>query len=105
MYYSNNPGDVRVEFFKPGGKWYMTETIDMSPFYNDPDLWEAVRLAIRRSCASDKDKDRGDRLMKQFTVVVQDPYHRNGYPIMLVPEQYLDAILEVRNADLSGPRN
>ncbi len=25
-HYAENPGSVRVEFFKPGGKWYMSRS-------------------------------------------------------------------------------
>lgn len=77
--YSNNPGMVRVEFFKPGGKWYMTEAWDMSLWYNHgPTVIDAVQAMLNAN-------ERGSKLLPQFIVVVQDPYHKQEYPVCLVP--------------------
>lgn len=78
--YSNNPGMVRVEFFKPGGKWYMTEAWDMSNYYN------AGPTPIDAAIIMFKDNERGRKLLPQFIVVIMDPYHKNAYPVCLVPE-------------------
>lgn len=78
--YSNNPGHVRVEFFKPGGKWYMTEEWDMSAFYNYKHTpIDAVEAMIKDAGT------RGNQLLRQFIVVVPDPYHVRAYPVCLVP--------------------
>ncbi len=78
-HYAENPGSVRVEFFKPGGKWYMTEAWDMSRY------WNFKHTPIDAVEAMLKDDARGARLLTQFIVVVQDPYHVHEYPVCLVP--------------------
>lgn len=88
--YSDNPGMVRVDFFKTPGKWYMTEAWDMSDFYDFlPGPWEAVEEMLGKS-------ERGRSLMFQFTIIVLEPYHKNAYPIMLVPEYARQVVLEAR---------
>ena len=74
-HYSNNPGMVRVDYFKASGKWYMTEAVDMSNYW-DGSLFihDAVRLALQH-----------EGLWKpHFTMVILEPYHENAYPIMFV---------------------
>jgi hypothetical protein len=100
MNYSDNPGHVRVDYFKPDwGKWYMTEVIDMTPFWNETyedklNLpHQAVRKAIiassdvkaRIDSGKEKPGERGRRLLNQFIAVVVDPYHKLAYPICLLP--------------------
>lgn len=83
MHFSENPGSVRVEFFKPSGKWYMTEALDMRDFWKSGpgnlSPSDAVRSALLRT-------ERGARLLEQFIVVVFEPYHEQAYPVCLVPE-------------------
>lgn len=77
MGYSNNPGSVRVDFFKPGGKWYMTEDLDMARFWGfGITPHEAVEAALEAK----------GRNLKHFTRVVLKPYHKSAYPVMLVAE-------------------
>lgn len=75
-HYNENPGMVRVDYYKPGGKWYMTEAHDMSEFYDERDIYEAVRKTLIRD----------GRYLTHFTIVVAQPYHKNAYPIMLVAD-------------------
>ena len=35
-HYSNRPGNVRVDFFKPSGKWYTTVEMNMEDYYDEP---------------------------------------------------------------------
>lgn len=78
--YSNNTGSVRVEFFKPSGKWYMTEAWDMSNYYNTGITpIEAVEIMLNET-------ERGRSLHRQFIISVADPYHKLAYPVLLVPE-------------------
>jgi len=85
--YSANPGMVKVDFYKPGGKWYMTEAVDMSDFYHTGAIHEAVAMAIRDGLKN------GERLLMQFIVLVDEPYHQNSHPVMLVPEWLRAAVL------------
>lgn len=77
--YSVNPGMVRVDFFKPGGKWYMTEAWNMTGFWDEITPVDAVEKMLERD-------ERGAALLKQFIVVVLQPYHRLEYPVCLVPK-------------------
>jgi len=79
-HYNDNPGMVKVDYYKPGGKWYMTEAHDMSDFYNEPDIHKAVREMLARD----------GRLLTHFTIVVDEPYHKNAYPVMLVADDIRD---------------
>ena len=75
--YSDNPGMVRVDFFKPSGKWYMTEALDMYDFWDcGITPHDAVIAALEKS----------GRNLTHFTRVVLEPYHRSAYPVMLVAE-------------------
>jgi hypothetical protein len=83
--YSENPGMVRVDYFKPSGKWYMTEAIDMSPAWDTPDIFDAVRHSLNYAWVANHN-GRGDA-WHQFTVVILEPYHKNAYPIMIVAKE------------------
>ena len=75
--YNSNPGSVRVDFFKESGKWYMTEDVDMSEFWDfgiGPQ--DAVEAALEAK----------GRNLKHFTRVVLEPYHKYAYPVMLKAE-------------------
>lgn len=97
MGFSTNDGMVRVDRFKPGGKWYDTWAVDMSRWYNQdcgrssgellPPTWEAVRLAILANFQErnpDKPFDAADRFFRNWTWVCLEPYHAQAYPIMFV---------------------
>lgn len=80
-HYSDNPASVRVDFYKPSGKWYMTEELMMGLGYEGP-IFDALEAALVRTFG----EKRAERLRKQFIIVVQEPYHANAYPLMLLPE-------------------
>jgi hypothetical protein len=86
--YSNNPGMVEVQFFKTSGKWYMSEAVDMSKHYEDLNIFDAVRESIREG------HERGQSWMDQFVTVVQNPYHKNAYPVMLQPQWMYEVVQE-----------
>lgn len=78
-HYSDNPAHVRVDFFKPeNGTWYMTEVLDMSGLYNELlGPYEAVAKALA--------KTRHNGLLHNWIILVQEPYHINAYPVLLMP--------------------
>lgn len=81
--YSDNPGMVRVEYFKPSGKWYMTEAIDMSAHWDDAYVWDAVKASL-----DDSRPDKSPGWWKHFTVVCLEPYHKSAYPQMFVADSW-----------------
>lgn len=77
MGYSNNPGMVRVDYFKKSGKWYMTEELDMARYWDyGIGPGEAVEAALEEA----------GRNTRSFTRVVLKPYHRLVFPVMLIAE-------------------
>jgi hypothetical protein len=84
-HYSEHPGTVRVDYFRPSGKWYMTEAVDMDGYWGELIPHSAVEKALTDHWEDTRGPDRKDA-WRQFTIVVLDPYHHNGYPVMLVAE-------------------
>lgn len=76
-HYANTPGSVRFDFYRPSGKWYMTEALDMSDHYNDLDIYQAVKETVEAWRPG---------ILQEYVIVVAEPYHRDAYPIMLVPQ-------------------
>jgi|WetSurMetagenome_2_1015567.scaffolds.fasta_scaffold107942_3 hypothetical protein len=83
MGYTENDSMVRVDFFKPSGKWYNTEAIKWDRYYSiDPKTGELEFPAqTLRRCL---DEQLGNRLSEMIAVCL-DPYCENSYPIMLMP--------------------
>lgn len=77
-HYSDNPGSVRVDFFKPSGKWYTAEAVDMSDQYHVGDIHLAFKTALVRHLRM------GDRLrLDGMTAVCIEPYNVYAHPVML----------------------
>lgn len=74
-HYSDNPGMVRVDYFKPGGKWAYTHVVDMYNYWDLPSVHDAVRNALR---------DAG-RVTDEnyYTIVVLEPFHKHAHPVMI----------------------
>lgn len=78
MNYSQRPGMVRVDFFKPSGKWKETVAMDMSGVYDFDLIHDAVRTALRNNFGD------GVEAFKGLTMVILEPYHKNAHPILMV---------------------
>lgn len=79
MGYSENESDVRVDFFKPSGKWYTTESVRWTG------EWEGEKQLIHDAFAKslrDHVKDNPNRL-DGMTAVCLEPYYEHSHPIML----------------------
>lgn len=70
--YSANEGSVRVSLFKPSGKWYTDFAIDMSDYYNEPLIHDAVLKAY------------GKPVSQGWMLICLDPYHIHSHPVMIV---------------------
>ena len=89
MGYSEDPAMVRVDFFKPSGKWYTTEAAKWTGKYRkDPDKdateddgWDILKQ-FAKSLRDHLNKD-GKQRMTEMTAVCIHPYHENEYPIIL----------------------
>lgn len=80
--YSENTGSVRVDYFKPSGKWYMTEAVDMSDVYSVPFIFDAIRKAMDMHWVTHHHGRA--TAWQQFTIVITEPYHESAYPIMIL---------------------
>lgn len=70
-HYSDIPGSVRVDFFKPSGKWYATEAVMWTGDY-DGDIHTAFAKSLRdHLCGRYADLD----------AVCLHPYHKHSHPI------------------------
>jgi hypothetical protein len=88
MGFTVNDSRVRVDFFKPSGKWYGTGSIDMSAHYKG-DIGECVRRACSEEHAKGKEGEWDHTFNPQDwvsgggTIVVLEPAHENSHPIMI----------------------
>lgn len=75
MGYSANEGMVRADLFKENGKWSQTYALDMSKYYEDPDMWASIRLLYRDQV--------GHQIPKGWLLVVLEPYHTYSHPVIV----------------------
>ena len=79
MGYTTNDAMVRVDFFKPSGKWYCTEAVLWT---GD---WEGNKQLIHEAFAIsllDHFKDHPTRLCEMDAVCLE-PYHEYAHPIQI----------------------
>ena len=80
--YTENPKMVRVDFWKPSGKWYATEAVEWVEYTGDHLIREVFHESLRRHFG---DKPR----LTGLRATCLEPYHEHGHPIsLLVPETY-----------------
>lgn len=73
-HYSNNPGKVRVDFFKSSGKWYATEVMRWLFWHKDTLIHDAFALSLRQQFKGH---------YQGMTAVCLEPYHEHAHPVML----------------------
>lgn len=73
--YSDNPAHVRVDFFKPSGKWYATEMIDMTSFFMGKLTSQLVKDAVMSQV---------ERRFSGMTAVCLAPYVESPFPVLFV---------------------
>jgi hypothetical protein len=76
MGYSDDESMVRVDFFKPSGKWYCTEAVRWTGG------WAGKEQLIHEAFAKSLNKHLGDRL-KEMDAVCLEPYHEFSHPIQI----------------------
>ena len=77
MGYSSDPSMVRVDFFKPSGKWYDTEAVKWTGEYGSGLIHEEFAKSLR-----DHFSDSPDRF-SEFDAVCLHPYHVHEHPIQI----------------------
>ena len=76
-HFSNDPGHVRVDFFKQSGKWYTTEQVEMKD-------WKGKECTIHEALVNALDRlENGDPYCRGMQVICLDPYHEHSHPICI----------------------
>ena len=83
MGYSDDPAMVRVDFFKPSGKWYCTESVKWT---GD---WHGNKQLIHDAFAQSLVDHLGQRLCEMDAICLY-PYHEHEHPIMLKQGAWLN---------------
>lgn len=94
MGYSENDWMVRVDFFKPSGKWYTTEAVDMSRWHDHPDMLYAFAKSI---CDHLRCLETKDYRLSEMVAVCIEPYHKYSYPLMESVERCIRYVNQVDN--------
>ena len=79
-HYSDDPAMVRVDFFRPTGKWYTDEAVKWigNGFTEDaPLIHEQFKNSLRNHF-----KDTPDRL-SDMDAICLEPYHKHSHSIQL----------------------
>lgn len=76
MGYTTDPAMVRVDFFKPSGKWYCTEAIKWTGH------WKATEQSTHDAFKKSLRNNLGDRL-KDMDAVCIHPYHEWEFPLCI----------------------
>ena len=82
-HYSVNSGHCLVSLFKPSGKWKYDIQINMAPFYDESSIQEALVKALNQA-------PHWCDLWKHYIAVCLEPYHKNSYPVMIIPKEEQD---------------
>lgn len=77
MGYAEQDCMVRVDFFKPRGKWYCTEAVKWHK-YQGP-IHDSFADALRRHLI----KKDGHCRLSEMTAVCLEPYHEYAHPLMM----------------------
>lgn len=80
-HYSDNANSVRVDFFKPTGKWYTTEAVTwIDDDYADVDIHTAFNRALNNLLWNPSGQ--GNRLRYSGMIAVcLEPYHEHAHPL------------------------
>lgn len=86
MNYSDNPAMVRVDFFKPSGKWYCTEAVKWTGAYYgsniDGQTFSSECQPIYDAFAQSL-RDHLEKRLSDMTAICLEPYHQFTHPLMI----------------------
>lgn len=83
MGYSDDEAMVRVDFFKPSGKWYTTEAVKWLGWGRDILIHDAFKNSLKIHF-----KDNPERL-SDMDAICLEPYHELSHPIQLKAGSWL----------------
>ena len=73
MGFTTDDSMVRVDFFKPSGKWHTTEAIEWTGGYFSVNIHEAFKKSLRDAFPNGTFSD--------MDAVCLEPYHENAHPL------------------------
>lgn len=79
--FSTDSAMCRVDFFKPGGKWYTTEAVDWNNEYFATDVHAAF---LRILCKKLGNPETGINRLTGMTAVCLEPYCKLSHPLMVI---------------------
>lgn len=83
MHYSDKPESVRVDFWKPSGKWYCTEAVIWTGQYKDQLIHDGFAQSLRDHLTEEGCD--GLRLSKMRATCLE-PLHQHSHPISMMVE-------------------
>jgi hypothetical protein len=93
MGFSDDNSMVRVDFFKPSGKWYMTEAVKWTGPYHGTDEHGKITLlhdAFRQSLRDHLVQTDGRTRLAGMRAICLEPYHEYAVPLCFdIPEEGL----------------
>ena len=78
MGYHTNDAMVRVDFFRPSGKWYATEAVHWTGEYREGVIRDEFAKSLRDHFATTNPKR-----LSEMDAVCLEPYHMHSHPIMI----------------------
>lgn len=94
-HYSYSPANVRVDFFKPQGKWYETEQmvwLTQSSWDNPADIIKEFHMSLIKLLQKDYSTMINPHKFRyhEMWAVCPEPYHPHGFPLMIKINDDLD---------------
>ena len=88
--YSNDSDSIRVDFFKPSGKWYCTEAVKWIGNYEisgliDEQFAESVWIHLKATSLKST-KSGGSIRLSDMVAVCLEPFHPHSFPLMMKVE-------------------
>src|SRR5271154_7080553 len=80
---------VRVDFFKPSGKWYTTEAVRWSRYHGREGGQESGRIILIQDAFREAlhahlfDAKTGRTRLAGMTAVCLEPHHEHAHPLMV----------------------
>lgn len=84
MNYSDDPFMVRVDFFKPSGKWYTTEAVKWLS-YDNISIIKAFAKSLKNHLKKPEglQPSNGELRLSGMIAICLNPYHEYSTPAML----------------------
>jgi hypothetical protein len=87
-HFSENPGHVRVDRFKPNGKWYDTFMVDMTKYWGYGSTPKDALIDSMFNSSIPSIAKLAERIIwpppvGSWYLVCLEPYHQYEYPVMI----------------------